>query len=46
MTFLLYYFLGRIFEYFGVPTSVRMLVKTIKDWRNDDRYLKKFGFEE
>lgn len=36
----------RIFEYFGVPTSVRMLVKTIKDWRNDDRYLKKFGFEE
>ncbi len=36
----------RIYDYFGLPTSVRMLVKTIKDWRNDDRYLKKFGFEE
>lgn len=36
----------RISSYFGKPVFVKLLVKTIKDWRNDDKYLKRFGFEE
>ena len=33
-------------EYFGVKTHVDLLVKAIPDWRNSDRYLRKFGYEE
>ncbi len=36
----------KISKYFGLPVSVNLLVKTIKDWRNDDKYLRRFGFEE
>ena len=35
-----------ISEYFGVKTHVDLLVKSIPDWRNSDRYLRKFGYEE
>ena len=33
-------------EYFGVKTHIDLLVKAIPDWRNSDRYLRKFGYEE
>ena len=35
-----------ISSYFGMPVHVSLLVKTIPDWRNQERYLRKFGFEE
>lgn len=33
-------------NFFQLPTSVQLNVKTIKDWRNQDKYLKKFGYEK
>lgn len=33
-------------NYFSKPAHVNILVKAIKDWRNQDKYLKKFGYEE
>lgn len=33
-------------SYFQLPTRVELLVKCIPDWRNQDKYLKKFGYEE
>lgn len=33
-------------SYFGVPVHVELLVKAIPDWRNQDKYLRKFGYEE
>lgn len=33
-----------ISSYFGKPAYCHLLVKVIPDWRNDDRYLKKFGY--
>lgn len=33
-------------NYFGKRVYVNLMVKTIPDWRNSDRYLKKFGYEE
>ncbi|MFA6861565.1 MAG: GTPase Era [Bacilli bacterium] len=35
-----------ISAYFGKKVCVNLLVKTVPDWRNSDRYLKKFGYEE
>ena len=35
-----------ISSYFGMPVHISLLVKTIPDWRNQERYLRKFGFEE
>lgn len=35
-----------ISSYFTLPCSVQLLVKCIPDWRNKDRYLKKFGFDQ
>jgi GTP-binding protein Era len=35
-----------IASYFGCPVNVELVVKVIPDWRNDDRYLKKFGYDE
>ena len=32
--------------YFGLKTHVDILVKCIPNWRNDEKYLKKFGFED
>jgi GTP-binding protein Era len=32
--------------YFGKKTQCDLRVKVIPDWRNDDKYLKKFGYEE
>ena len=33
-------------SYFGVKVRVDLLVKVIPDWRNSDKYLRKFGFEK
>ena len=33
-------------SYFGMPVRCELLVKAIPDWRNQDKYLKKFGYEE
>ena len=35
-----------ISSYFGCPVHVELVVKVIPDWRNDERYLKKFGYDE
>lgn len=35
-----------ISTYFGMPCHLEMTVKVIPDWRNDDKYLKKFGYDE
>jgi GTPase len=35
-----------ISSYFGVPVHLELNVKVIPDWRNDDKYLKKFGYDE
>ena len=35
-----------ISSYFGMPVRCELLVKAIPDWRNQDKYLKKFGYEE
>jgi GTPase len=35
-----------ISSYFGMPVHLELTVKVIPDWRNDDRYLKKFGYDE
>lgn len=35
-----------ISNYFGLDVSLNLVVKVVPDWRNDDRYLKKYGFEE
>ena len=35
-----------IASYFGLKCSVELLVKAIPDWRNKDKYLKRFGYEE
>lgn len=35
-----------ISSYFGMPVRGELLVKAIPDWRNQDKYLKKFGYEE
>lgn len=32
--------------YFGKPCYVSLQVKCVPDWRNSDKYLKKFGYEE
>ncbi len=32
--------------YFGKPCYCDLVVKVIPDWRNSDKYLKKFGYEE
>ena len=32
--------------YFGLPCHIDLLVKCIPNWRNDEKYLKKFGFED
>ena len=32
--------------YFGKDVSCQLTVKVIPDWRNSDRYLKKFGYDE
>ncbi len=37
---------GSISSYFGKRCAVSLLVKCIPDWRNSEKYLKKFGFEE
>jgi GTP-binding protein Era len=33
-------------SYFGKKATVDLLVKCIPDWRNDEKYLKKFGYKE
>ena len=33
-------------EYFGLKCDVDILVKCVPNWRNDEKYLKKFGFED
>lgn len=33
-------------SYFGCKVYCDLLVKVIPDWRNDDKYLKKFGYKE
>lgn len=33
-------------SYFGKPCYVNLQVKCVPDWRNSDKYLKKFGYEE
>lgn len=33
-------------SYFGVPVRVELLVKAIPDWRNQEKYLRKFGYED
>ncbi len=35
-----------ISSYFGMPSHCELHVKAIPDWRNQDKYLKKFGYEE
>ncbi len=35
-----------ISSYFGKKAYVDLLVKAVPDWRNSDRYLRKFGYEE
>lgn len=35
-----------IHSYFGLPVHCEFLVKAIPDWRNQDKYLRKFGYEE
>ncbi len=35
-----------ISSYFGYETYCDLRVKVIPDWRNSDKYLKKFGYEE
>lgn len=35
-----------ISSYFGKPVHLELNVKVIPDWRNDDKYLKKFGYDE
>lgn len=35
-----------ISSYFGMPVHLELTVKVIPDWRNDDKYLKKFGYDE
>ena len=35
-----------ISSYFGMPVRCELLVKAIPDWRNQDKYLKKIGYEE
>lgn len=35
-----------ISSYFGTKAHVDILVKAVPDWRNSDRYLRKFGYEE
>lgn len=35
-----------ISSYFGLKTHLDILIKCIPNWRNDDKYLKKFGFED
>ncbi len=35
-----------ISSYFQEPVHLELNVKVIPDWRNDDRYLKKFGYDE
>ena len=35
-----------ISSYFGMPVRCELVVKAIPDWRNQDKYLKKFGYEE
>jgi len=33
-------------EYFQEPCFVKLLVKVVPDWRNNEKYLKKFGYDE
>lgn len=33
-------------SYFGVKSAVELHVKFIADWRNSDKYLRQFGYEE
>lgn len=33
-------------EYFQEPCYVKLLVKVVPDWRNSEKYLKKFGYDE
>lgn len=33
-------------DYFGTKAHVDLHVKAVPDWRNSDRYLRKFGYEE
>lgn len=35
-----------ISSYFGLKAHLDILVKCIPNWRNDDKYLRKFGFED
>lgn len=35
-----------ISTYFGLNTHVELVAKVIPNWRNDEKYLKKFGYEE
>ncbi len=35
-----------ISSYFGMNVDLHLTVKVIPNWRNDDRYLKKFGYDE
>lgn len=35
-----------ISSYFGKPVSLELIVKVIPNWRNEDKYLKKFGYDE
>ena len=35
-----------ISSYFGLKAHLDILIKCIPNWRNDDKYLKKFGFED
>lgn len=35
-----------ISSYFGMDVDLHLTVKVIPNWRNDDRYLKKFGYDE
>lgn len=35
-----------ISAYFGLNTHIELVVKVIPNWRNDDKYLKKFGYDE
>ncbi len=33
-------------SFFGCKVDLNLVVKVIPDWRNDERYLKKFGYDE
>lgn len=33
-------------SFFGCKVDLNLVIKVIPDWRNDERYLKKFGYDE